>query len=98
MEISTSRHTTGTLVVNMKPRSWQLFWLTISLSVAFVFVLVGALLVYAKGLDLADYKCMTLATEEYESFQVELDIPSFSWTCKLTDSKGVSTEVGLPLY
>lgn len=98
MEISTSRHTSGTLVLNMKPRSWKLFWLTISLSIAFVVVLAGALLVYAKGLDLADYKCMTLATEEYESFHVELDIPSFSWTCKLTDHKGVSTEVGLPLY
>ena len=98
MEISTSRHTTGTLVVKMKPRSWKLFWLTISLSVVFVVVSVVALLVYAKGLDLADYKCMALATEEYESFHVELDIPGFSWTGKLTDYKGGSPEVGLPLY
>ena len=98
MEITTSRHTTGSLVVDMKPKSWKLFWLTISLSVAFVVVLVGALLIYAKGLGLADYKCMTLATEEFGSFHVEPDFPSFSWTCKLTDHNGVSTEVRLPLY
>lgn len=98
MEISTSRHITGTLVVDMKPRSWKLFWLTISLSVAFVVVLVGVLLIYAKVHDLADYKCMALASEEFESFHVELDVPSFSWTCKLTDYNGVSTEVRLPLF
>jgi hypothetical protein len=97
MEISTSRHITGTLVVSMKPRSWKLFWQTISLSSAFVVLLVGSLLIYATGLGRADYECMTHAGEG-DSFSVELDISSLSWKCVLTDYEGVSTEVRLPLY
>ena len=97
MEISPSRDITGTLVVNMKPRSWKLFWLTISLSSAFVVVSVCSLLIYAIGVDRADYECMTHAGEG-DSFHVELDISSLSWKCVLTDYKGVSTEVRIPLY
>ena len=81
----------------MKPRSWKLFWLTISLSSAFVVLLLGSLLIYAIGVDRADYECMTHAGA-WDSFHVELDVPSFSWTCKLSDNKGNSTEVRLPLY
>jgi len=98
LEISTSRHITGTLVVNMKPKSWKLFWLTISLSSAFVVLLVGSLLIYAIGVGRADYECMTLATGEGDSFYVELDVLNLSWKCVLTDYKGVSSEVRLPLY
>lgn len=97
MEISPSRDITGTLVVNMKPRSWKLFWLTISLSSAFVVLLVSSLLIYAIGVGRADYECMTHAGEG-DSFHVDLDISSLSWKCVLTDYKGVSTEVRLPLH
>ena len=60
-------------------------------------LLLGSLLIYAIGVDRADYECMTHAGA-WDSFHVELDVPSFSWTCKLSDNKGGSTEVRIPLY
>ncbi len=81
----------------MKPKSWKLFWLTISLSVAFVVILVGTLLIYAAGKRGANYKCQTFA-KGGDSFHVELNIPNPSWRCVIIHSTGVSTEVRIPLY